>query len=191
MLEQEFTNLVNDFGVPVTLNDETTTRKAILSSQTLSDTLPDFDDKTIHSDFPIKRGDVITYNDTKYLIISDVQAKRSYEYKATIRPMTNAFQFTYMTDGYYEETDRFGNPIWIREPEEVTEDLPCIAQQEGSPTIESGQIRLPEERIIVIMSDDNISQQIEINSNHQMMNDTYNIVNINLLQSGLRIFTME
>ncbi|WP_340002060.1 hypothetical protein [Oceanobacillus sp. FSL K6-0127] len=81
--------LINEFGVPIYINEETETRKAIISNQKVSDSLPNFDDKIIHTNFKIKRGDVIVYDDVKYLVISDIQSKRSYEYKATMRPMTN------------------------------------------------------------------------------------------------------
>lgn len=191
MLSNDFNYMINQFGVDVILNDESKTRKALLSSRGLRDLEVNFDDRVIHTNFKIKRGDTITYNDVIYLVYSDVQAKRGHEYKAVIRPMTNRFTFTYTTEGYFEETDRMGNPIWIIPPEEVTEDLPCIAYQEGSPTIVGSWIRLPEERVKVILPDNYITQQIKRNTDHQLYNRYYKIVDINLLQSGLRILTME
>ena len=191
MLDNDFNYMIKQFGVDVILNDESKTRKVLLSSRGLRDLEVNFDDRVIHTNFQIKRGDTITYNDVIYLVYSDVQVKRGHEYKAIIRPMTNVFEFTYMTEGYYEEVDRFGNPIWIIEPEIVTEDLPCIAYQEGNPTLSSGQIVMPETRIKVVMPDNHITQQIEMNTEHTVLNHNYNIVDINLLQKGLRIFTME
>lgn len=193
MLQNDFKFLIDQFGQSVTLNDETGKRKAIVSNETVNDSMPSFDDKKISCLFPIKRGDVIEYENVLYLIISDVQAKRSFEYKAVMRPMTNTFKFTYWTEGEIDYYDRLGNPVYVegKEPEEVTEDYPCIAQQDGSPTIEGSQIRYIDERIIVTMPDNYATQQIEINSEHQMINYTYNIVNVNLLQKGLRIFAME
>lgn len=191
MLSNDFNYMINQFGVDVILNDESKTRKALLSSRGLKDLEVNFDDRVIHTNFKIKRGDTITYNDVIYLVYSDVQNKRGHEYKAIIRPMTNKFTFTYTTEGYFEETDRIGNPIWIIPPEEVTEDLPCIAYQEGSPIISGSWIRLPEERVKVILPDNYITQQIKINTDHQLYNRYYKIVDINLLQSGLRILTME
>lgn len=191
MLSNDFDYMIKQFGVDVILNDETKTRKALLSSRGLKDLEVNFDDRVIHTNFKIKRGDTIKYNDVIYLVYSDVQNKRGHEYKAIIRPMANTFKFTYWTEGYFEETDPVGNPIWIIPPQQVTEDLPCIAYQEGSPTIVGYWIRQPEERIKVIMPDNYITQQIEINTKHQLYNRYYKIVDINLLQSGIRIFTME
>lgn len=187
----DFKFMLNEFGVDVMLNDETITRKAIISNRTLSELLPDFDDKNIHVNWKLERGMVITYENVKYLVISDVQSKRTFEYKAIIRPMTNSLNYTYETEGYYEEVDRFGNPIWIEEPTIITLKLPCVAYQEGIPTLSSGQIVVPDNRITVIMPDNEDSKRIEMNTSHQLLNHTYKVVDINLLQSGLRIFTME
>lgn len=193
MLEQEFTNLINNFGIDVFLNDETESRKAIISSRSQSEMLPDFDDKNIHCNFEIIRGNIITYQNVKYLVISDVQSKRAFEYKAIIRPMTNIFNYTYWSEGTIIGYDPLGNPIYAdgEEPGEVVLELPCIAYQEGNPTLNGGQIVQPETMIKVIMTDDEQSSRIEMNSQHRLLNHNYKVVDINLLQDGLRIFTME
>lgn len=199
MLKQDFDFLLDQFGVNVkvkeivdgTQNDKIRKCKAIISNQEPTENLPSFDDKKIHCQFKIKRGDVVEYDNVDYLIISDVQSKRAYEYKAIMRPMTNVFQFTYMTEGVIVDWDRFGNPIYDPEPEEVTVEFPCIAYQEGSASIEGDRIRLPEERITVVLPDSKATEQVELNSKHQMYDTYYQIENINLLQKGLRIFTME
>lgn len=191
MLKDDFNFLIDQFSVPVNLNDETRIRKAIITNQAISNTLPSFDDKTIHCTFEIKRGDVIVYENVEYLIISDVQSKRVFEYKATMRPMTVAFAFTYMTEGVIVDYDRLGRPIYDPAPEEVTEEIPCIAFQEGIPALTSGQIVMSETRIKVVMPDNHITQQIEETDEHTVLNHRYSVEDINLLQSGLRIFTME
>ncbi|WP_419893635.1 hypothetical protein [Oceanobacillus kimchii] len=189
MLGKEFEHLVNEFGVPVNLNGDTRIRKAIITNQIISNTLPNFDDKSIHCTFEIKRGDIVVYEDVQYLIISDIQSKRAFEYKATMRPMTVSLTYTY----YIREIidyDRLGRPIYGEE-EEVTSVIPCIAYQEGTPTLTSGQLIISETRIKVIMPDNEITQQLEETSEHTVLNHRYKIEDINLLQSGLRIFTME
>lgn len=199
MLQDDFNFLINQFGVNVKLkrivdgteNDYIKEHKAIISNYKPSYSMPDFDDKKIHCQFKIKRGDIIEYDNVNYLIISDVQSKRSYEYKAIMRPMTNVFEFTYWTEGVIVDYDILGNPIYDPEPEEVTEEFPCIAYQEGSASIEGDRVRLPEERIIVILPDNKATEQVELNSKHQMNGTSYQVDNINLFQKGLRIFTME
>lgn len=193
MLEQEFNILFEQFGVPVFVSREDVTRKAIIKHQKVNESMPNFDDKTIHTNWKLERGMTIVYEGTEYLIISDIQSKRAYEYKAVMRPMTNVFRFVYWTEGVIDYYDRLGNPVYVegKEPQKVEEDYPCIAQQEGSPTITGSQIRQPEERIIITLPDNYATEQIEINTDHRILNYTYKIVNVNLLQKGLRILTME
>ncbi|MBS3679935.1 hypothetical protein KGF86_06900 [Ornithinibacillus massiliensis] len=193
MLQHDFNFMINEFGVPVKLNDETNTRKVLLSSRGISKIETNFDDRIIHTNFPIKRGDTMKYNDVIYLVYSDVQAKKGFEYQSLIRPMTNTFTFTYLTEGVIDHYDELDNPVYVpgHEPREVIEKLPCIAYQEGNPTLSSGKIILPETRIKVIMPDNNMTEQIKMNTTHTVINHTYNIVDINLLQKGIRIFTMD
>ena len=193
MLEEEFSYLINQFGVSIFVNDDTQSRQAIISSQNQSDQLPTFDDKKIHCSFQIKRGDIIHFNEVKYLIISDVQSKRSFEYKATIRPMTNIFEYTYMTEGVILEYDRNGNPIYVEgeEPKEITINIPCIAVQNNTPKIDGGQIATLENRITVIVSDNSITQQIAINDEYYLENHYYMVHDINLLQQGIRLLYLE
>src|SRR5699024_623521 len=153
MLNDDFNYLINQLGTNIYLNDETKPRKVLLSSRRISRTEINFDDRMVHTNFKIKRGDTIKYNNVLYLVFSDVQAKRGHEYQALIRPMTNSFEFTYWTEGGIVDYDRFNNPIYDPPPEEVTESLPCVAYQEGSPAIEGDKIRLPETRIKVVMPD--------------------------------------
>lgn len=193
ILQDSFTQLLYNFGVPVTLNKETKTRQAVITNRTISDTLPSFDDKIIKTTFKIRRGDIILHQNVQHLVITDVEVKRAYGYKAIIRPMINSFEFTYETGGIVIDHDRFGNPIYEEghKPKEVTDTFPCIVSQEGSPTIEGGKIRLAEERINVIMPDNDMTKQIEQDKTYTLLGTDYNVENINLFQTGLRILNME
>src|SRR4051794_34916047 len=93
MFQNEFNMMINQFGVPVILNLETVPRKAIISSITKSPDLYDFDDKRLHTNFLVKRGDTIKVNDTIFLVFSDVQLKSGYKYESIIRPATNTIPF--------------------------------------------------------------------------------------------------
>lgn len=190
MLEQEFSQLIHEFGVPVYVNREAVTRHAIIKNQKVNETLPNFDDKTIHTNWKLERGMTIVFEGTEYLIISDVQSKRTYEYKAVMRPMTNTIEYPYLTDGVYEY-DRLGNKVWIEEPTVIDVEIPCIAIQDNTPSLTSGQIVLLDNRIQVIVPDDTYTEQLAINDNCDVAGLYYEVNNISLLQKGLRVFTLE
>ncbi|WP_054751287.1 hypothetical protein [Piscibacillus salipiscarius] len=87
MLTETFNHLLNEYGKDVYLNDETTSRKALINSTSVTSSYKEnFDDHIIHTNFPIQRGDTITINNEIFIVVSDVQLKSDYEYKATIRP---------------------------------------------------------------------------------------------------------
>lgn len=190
MLEKEFDILFEQFGVPVFVSKEDVTRKAIIKHQKVNESMPNFDDKTIHTNWKLERGMTIVYEDTEYLIISDVQSKRAYEYKAVMRPMTNTLEYSYLTDGVFEY-DRFGNKIWIEEPTEVIVELPCIAYQPSTPGLNFGQITTLDNNIQVIVPDDPITDQLEINDECYVAGVYYMIHDVSTLQDGLRVFSME
>ncbi|SDC81035.1 hypothetical protein SAMN05421663_104176 [Terribacillus halophilus] len=188
MISEAFTELLNEFGVEVYFNDENKPRNVIITSKGIN--LNEFDDKVIHSDVPLKRGDIVKYGVTYYIVFSDVQSKRVYEYKAVIRPATNTIpihvQEEQVTDPEYDEYD---NPIpgTGEVIPAVIEDVPCIVYQQSFSII-AGQITVAESEINILMADNEKSQKVEINDEYIIQNVTYRISDINLLKTGLRIF---
>ncbi|WP_188206962.1 hypothetical protein [Alkalibacillus aidingensis] len=83
MLAETFNHTIKEYGKDIYLNDESEPRKVLLSKNNRN---KDFDEYIIHTNFSIQRGDMITWENEKFIIISDVQLKSNYEYKATIRP---------------------------------------------------------------------------------------------------------
>ncbi|MHA6251961.1 hypothetical protein [Oceanobacillus sp. CAU 1775] len=188
MIEESFIEMIEEFGTSMYLNAETTPRKVLLSSRGISKMEVNFDDRVAHTDFPIKRGDIFTYDDIKYLVYSDVKNKRGHEYQSLIRPMENIITSTYMTEGVYEY-DRLGNKVWIEEPTEVTVEVPCIAYQ-NTTALSTNQIVTLQDELTVIVQDNEATQSIEMMSEHQILNNRYKVEGIDLLQSGIRIITM-
>lgn len=192
MLEQEFTNLINEFGQDIRLNLETETRKAIISSLPKSPDLYDFDDKKIHTTFPIKRGDTIKLDDTLFIVFSDIQLKRNFEYKSIIRPATNVIPIVVQEEIIeVTETDRFGNPItWEVVQEEIVEEFPCIVFQDKI-SIDGSQIRITQQEIQVVMGDNEYTQAIVQGDEFTFFDANYSVIGVDMFQKGLRIFQME
>ncbi|MFB4473331.1 hypothetical protein ACDI16_10320 [Oceanobacillus caeni] len=192
MLEEEFTDLINEFGVPIKLNLEATTRKAIITSLTKTPDLYDFDDKKIHADFKIKRGDTIKIDDTLFIVFSDIQLKRGHEYQSIIRPATNVIPIVVQEEVIeVTEWDRRGNPItWEVIQEEVVEDFPCIVFQEKI-SISGSQIRITQQEIQVVMGDNKYTKEIAQGDVFTFFGDSFSVIGVDMFQKGLRIFQME
>ncbi|MFS0672054.1 hypothetical protein [Ornithinibacillus sp. 179-J 7C1 HS] len=191
MLEGEFTNLINEFGVDVYLNLETETRKVIVTSLTKTPDLYDFDDKKIHTDFPIKRGDTIKIDDTLFIVFSDVQLKRGYEYQSIIRPATNVIPIVIQEEVMeIVDVDPLGRPIYEVVSPEIREDFPCIVFQDKI-SIDGSQIRVTQQEIQVVMGDNEYTQAIVQNDEFTFFDNYYRVIGVDMFQKGLRIFQME
>lgn len=190
MLEQDFKILMDNLGIPIYLNDEPSPRTAIISTRTVNTN--SYDDRNIHTDFPIKRGDMIKFNEIDYIVFSDVQGKRAFEYKAIIRPTTNTIPIVVQEEEReIIDWDDFMRPIYgdiIQE--EVIEDVPCIIEQETF-SISGSQIVIAKSEISIIMGDNHKSKKISVNDEHILFNNTFKVTNVNLFKQGLRIFTAE
>lgn len=190
MLQNEFDTLIDNLGVSMYVNDEPNSRKAIITSNTVNKNK--FDDRILHTNFVIERGDTIKHNNVNYIVFSDVQAKRGYEYKSFIRPATNSIPIRIQE----EQREVIG---WtdIMQPiygdiiqEEVIEDVPCIIEQETF-NLSGQQIVIAESQIQMILGDNYKSQKVEMNDEYTLYDKTYKFIDINLFKKGLRIFTAE
>jgi len=192
MIQDDFNYMVDQVGTPVKLNLEQSKRKAIISSLTKSPDLYDFDDKRIHTTFPIKRGDSIKVNDTLYIVFSDIQLKSGFKYVSIIRPATNTIPITVQEEiTEVKEYDRLGNPIsWEVIQEEIIEDFPCIVFQEKV-TISGSQIRITQQEIQVVMGDNEYTNEIVPNDEFTFFGNNYQVIGVDMFQKGLLIFQME
>ena len=109
---QEFKELITEFGESITINEETRQRKAVVTSTNVNE---NNDDRIFCTDFKINAGDYITYQGTRFLVISPVAAKRSFEYKVLARP-TDVHKLTFKIKDAVEEIigyeDATGMPIY-------------------------------------------------------------------------------
>ncbi|UOR12193.1 hypothetical protein [Halobacillus amylolyticus] len=184
MLEQAFTDLLNEFGKDITLNEETETRKAVISSKNVNE---DFDDRLIHTDFPIDRGDMIKWNNSDWIVISQVAAKRDFEYKGLIRKANWTIELV-VQEGKKEIVgyDALGRPIY-ETTDPIVEDYPVIVEWETF-NIEGTQIRISDSEISIIAVNNEITQKVALADTYTIANKTYTIDNINQLKKGLLVF---
>lgn len=185
MLQNDFNYMIKQFGVDIFLNEETKPRKAIISSKNTWGSLDEhFDDRLIHTAFPIKRGDYIEYNTVNFIVYSDVQVKRGHEYKAIIRPATNTIPIV-VKEREIIGRDPLNNPIYSDEPE-ITKDIPAIVYTE-SLTIAGYAVLVAQGEIRIVVGDNKDTRKIKVNNEYVIKNKNYKVWDINFLQDGLII----
>lgn len=182
---------MDEFSVPVFLNDDELSKQALINSKGLS-RISEYDDLVIHTIFPIKRGDNIRHNGTDFIIISDIRSKRTFEWKGIIRPATNHIPIRIQEEEYeIIDHDALGNPIYgDLVHEEIIEDVPCIIYQEKL-SINGGKITIIESELKITMADNYKSQILGIGDKYTLLGKSRQIYDIDLFQQGLRIFTLR
>lgn len=80
--------MISQLGKTITVNN--ILRQALITNTELEQ---NYDDKWINTLYSLNRGDIIIYNNTKYLIISEQNDKRYNKYKVIMRrvPFTSVF----------------------------------------------------------------------------------------------------
>jgi hypothetical protein len=84
--EQDYLYLLNNAGDDIQVNDDPQIYKALINNLPVNRQV---DIRTIASTAKIKKGDIITWNGEKWLIISDIDQKRNSYYKGLIQRKIN------------------------------------------------------------------------------------------------------
>ncbi|WP_425446672.1 hypothetical protein [Dethiothermospora halolimnae] len=138
-------------------------KKAIISDA--KNKINFYDDKFIRTDFEIKTGNVITYQDRKWLIISEVD-KNKKSYKARMRKSNFDINFIINND--------------VKNINSIIENLKFTLD-------DSNAIPLDDYDIRVIMGDSEVTENIDVNDRFIKMGKAWKVVGIDKTKKGLLI----
>ncbi|MEH6944008.1 hypothetical protein [Bacillus sp. JJ722] len=180
-LVDDMTYFINEVGKDITIGDVTV--KALIKSFPVGD----FDDKEISTLHPIKRGNIVEFDEIDYLVISESVSKKPLLFKAKMRNINH----TIIKKGEIVpiKWDKFGNPIEWTEGEDKTfyciVDTQKFAIAEGAVRVATGEI------IITIADNEEYRSEFAINSTVDVVGGTYKVVNHDLTKKGLITMTCE
>jgi hypothetical protein len=183
--------LFESAGMDVLIND--VTQQAIITLPPLSDS----EERYIHTLQRINMGDMVTFDDNKYLVINETISPRNGKYKAKIRHLNYELQIAgeAIQDLLRDENgnpilDDFGRPIPITiEGDPIY--IPCIVEQQAF-TIEEGQIRIPNNEILITVQDNEVNREkLILNFEFNLMTKTWKVTNVDLTRKGLMIITCQ
>jgi len=143
----DFQYILDSMGKTIYIDD--LPEKAILTHRPIN---KDFDDYTIKTIYPIQRGDLVAYNNQKYLVLSEVNSDRFGVYKALLRKC-NFILHIHVDDerGDYLGDDSYGVPIYEQIP--VYEDYSAIVLTVLADWNTGQVINLPDGEIQVVIKD--------------------------------------
>lgn len=178
--------IFNQLAKPVKLNGNDT--QAILTHSAVN---KDYDDFKITSLAALQRGDVVEYDNKKYLVLSEINSDRHNKYKAIIRNMPFHLHVQTGTEKVFTgEYDRLNNPIFEDTP--IYADLDFFIQNQPAITLNSSNaISFTEGEFYVFARDDEDSQKFTEGLTFELIGCTWEIEFIDLSKQGLRIFKLN
>lgn len=185
---KDFQFMLDNAAYDILINENVS--KGLITSPSLN-RIVDFDDRYISTLDILKRGDLITYKDKPYLIISEIESMRQINYKAIMRHCNYHITIpggTELVDTGY--TDIVGNPIY-EEVEIDPIDLPIIIDNRKFSVTGDQAINVPENQIIIMLQVNDETEEYNVGDSFNVIDQEWNIIDVDKTKVGLYIWTAE
>jgi len=177
---------------PVLINDSES--MAILTNANF---LNKNDERYIHTLEPITLGDLITYHNEKYLVLTETTTKRYGKFKAVMRHCNFIVELQgEVTSDYMRDDegniirDGDGRPIII----EIVGDpyfIPVIVDSKSF-AVSGSQLLVADNEIIVTLQDNELTRgKFDTNTQFNLMDYNWKVTNIDKTRKGLLVLTCE
>lgn len=179
--------IFNQLAKPVAINGNEA--QAILTHSALNTS---FDDYKITSLSLLQCGDQITFNNKKYLVISEVNdSRRSGKYKAIMRFLPFSIHTQVGEDREIIGYDDMYNPIYS-DSVPIYADIDCYIQNQPQVQLDSsGSISYIDGQFYIVTKDDENSQKINEGTTLDLIGNTWKVNYVDLSRQGLRIFKLD
>lgn len=183
--------LIDTIGDTVKINDIDS--KALITHSNVTKQ----EERYIHTMTALKQGDLITYENERYLVVTETVTKRANKYKALIRHCNYSLEYPGETrqelmldkDGK-PLTNRFGDEIYI-----TVEGKPVTVHtiiENSSFAINGVQLMVGINQIIVtVQNNKDNSDKLKVNTTFNVMDNKWKVLNVDKSQKGLLIITCE
>lgn len=163
-VDSDFNYIQSMAGDDILINDDTQAKKAIINNLPVNG---QSDLRTISSTEELNRGDYITWDSGKWLIISEIGHKRFNYYKGLIQHCNYNIKFIF-SDGMVRE-------------------FPSIVDSRYFDVETHQYINIATGKVIVTMQVNEDSQKIELNKRFIKMGNAFKVVGKDLTKNGLMV----
>ncbi|MCC3645843.1 hypothetical protein JGK52_03975 [Cytobacillus oceanisediminis] len=178
--------LFNEAGQKVLINDVES-----IALLTNANFLNENDERYIHTLDKIKLGDMITYQNEKYLVITEIINKKYGKFKAIIRHCNHyilvAGEIEQVLIGHDPMT---GRPIY-EDRQGDPHPVPSIIDNKSFSVGGTTQFQVPDNQIIVVLQDNELNRdKLQVN-NTFTFEGVYKVIHTDFTKKGLMILTCE
>lgn len=184
LTQEEYLAMSSLLGEPATINGTAAT--IIVGNSKPNERA---DTKTIRTLTPLACGNLVTYKDKSWLIISEVAGDRHTIYRGLMRSCNFSISVKVGEEKVLIGYDEIGRPVY--EIIDVFVDLPCIVDTFGLKVDSNQIINLSKNEITIIMQDNEDSRTITLNAEITVMGQVYTIQGVDLTRPGLITFTAK
>lgn len=177
--------IINQYGKDVIINS--TPAKAMISYRPES---VDHSDLKLITLIPIKTGDVVEYQGSKFLVVSEISSKKYDSYWVGIIRKCNV-QAQYKTvERVLVGFDPIGRPIY--QETEIFHDLPAIADNlNRTYSVDYGAINVIDNKIVLTIPDTEEYANIKENAEIMVEGKNYTVILQDITRPGLKILTLD
>ena len=162
----DFVYLLNTIGEEVKINDNKDKKQVLITN-----TGSNFNEKYITTLTPIQTGNLIDYNNKKWLITSELAGKRYHKYKGVMQHLNNTV-FVYFDEDDYKQ-------------------FSCIFQNKTLDVTSNQYIRFPVDKVIITLQQNEETEQIKINDYFPKWGYKWDIIGIDKTIPGLLFLHAE
>lgn len=183
--------LFESAGQPVLIND--TERTAIITNPQMSAN----EERYIHTLDGVSQGDIVLFDDKKFIAIGESVTKRHGKFKTKIRHCNFIIELAGETiqellkdDDGNIILDDYGEPILVEVDGEPYY-IPAIVDSDSLQVFD-GQIQVEVNRIIVTVQDNDIDRKkFDTNKTFHLMGQNWKVKNVDIAKKGLLILVCE
>ncbi|MTT32713.1 hypothetical protein GMB86_11915 [Terrilactibacillus sp. BCM23-1] len=187
-IQQDRQYIFNNLGQDILINDTTEPIKAIINHVAPNKFYDDLNIVTLTS---INRGDIVTYNNRHYLILSEVSTDRYGKFKAVMRHLTYILKVKTGTEQTWDgqTVDQFGTPVYTtvdkyEYPRVFVQNDPSIQIQD------TGGITYIDSKMQVIMQDKQDSPFI-VGLQFNLNGKRWKIISVDVSKQGIRLLNLD
>ena len=179
----DFQYMLDNMGKTIYIDD--VLEKALIKHIAVNN---DYDDIELTTLTPIQRGDLITYENNKYLILSQVNSTRYGRYKALMRKCNFILHVHVADEEVVIGHEDSGKPIVETQP--TYEDYAAIVTSKVTEWATGGQLNLPQGQIQITIKDTG-STKLTVGDDFTFEGLPWTINWIDRTENGLLILSCE
>ncbi|SFM46930.1 hypothetical protein [Salibacterium qingdaonense] len=184
-IQKDYNKMLSYFGEDVQQDGDTL--HAIITQYSRSPNR-EYDEYMISSSQKISRGDLITYHESNWLVVSEIKYN-GYEYVGFIRHCNYTNEIKVGETREVTGTDSMGRPIFETTPEYA--EVKGIIESNSFSIDQTSGLKIPANESVLTVQDNEETRKVELGTNIDVFGRMMQIYGTNRTKIGLLVFSLQ